>query len=420
MLVKVTITNYRNMFGIEALDVVIGLIFIYLLFSLFVSIVNELLSQLFHIRAKELKFSIERMIGLTLRKVLYGNSRINKVKYRSSFFYGSPLWRPYKALLNLFSPNIELGSSQIEKKITNQALPSKISRETFADALLEILGDKELREELFTQAPFLKKAYENAQEDIGAFKKEIENWFDEVMTYTSEWYKQKLRIILIVLGFITAAFFNVDTFTIVQKLSDDPEARATIVAHAEQFVDSYENKDGKIVLRESGNDTLVPNETVVSRELEKIQNEYIIQYSDSIKQAFLTTSFKDLKSITNPQKKDSLTKRLELAVADSARALALDSIKVNYPSLTAIDSVFQQLSSLKEQEIAMASSVLGLGWDIEKHGDYWEAIKNEMKWYSIFGWLITALAICMGAPFWFDLLKKVINIKEELKPKERK
>jgi hypothetical protein len=31
--------------------------------------------------------------------------------------------------------------------------------------------------------------------------------------------------------------------------------------------------------------------------------------------------------------------------------------------------------------------------------------------YSIFGWLITALAISLGAPFWFDLLNKFINLR---------
>ncbi len=29
----------------------------------------------------------------------------------------------------------------------------------------------------------------------------------------------------------------------------------------------------------------------------------------------------------------------------------------------------------------------------------------------IFGWLLSALAISMGVPFWFDLLSKVINVR---------
>jgi hypothetical protein len=33
------------------------------------------------------------------------------------------------------------------------------------------------------------------------------------------------------------------------------------------------------------------------------------------------------------------------------------------------------------------------------------------------GWLITILAICLGAPFWFDVLGKVANLRSSIKPK---
>jgi hypothetical protein len=32
-------------------------------------------------------------------------------------------------------------------------------------------------------------------------------------------------------------------------------------------------------------------------------------------------------------------------------------------------------------------------------------------WLMISGWLITALAISLGAPFWFDLLSKIIQLR---------
>ena len=37
---------------------------------------------------------------------------------------------------------------------------------------------------------------------------------------------------------------------------------------------------------------------------------------------------------------------------------------------------------------------------------------------SILGWLITALAISLGAPFWFDLLTKLVNIRGTGQTKE--
>jgi hypothetical protein len=37
----------------------------------------------------------------------------------------------------------------------------------------------------------------------------------------------------------------------------------------------------------------------------------------------------------------------------------------------------------------------------------------------LFGWLLTALAATMGAPFWFDLLNKVMVIRATVKPHEK-
>lgn len=38
---------------------------------------------------------------------------------------------------------------------------------------------------------------------------------------------------------------------------------------------------------------------------------------------------------------------------------------------------------------------------------------------SWFGWLLTALAVSVGAAFWFDLLGRVINLRSTLKPKDK-
>ena len=50
-----------------------------------------------------------------------------------------------------------------------------------------------------------------------------------------------------------------------------------------------------------------------------------------------------------------------------------------------------------------------------------EQIKNTVEkqggWRTVpFGWLITAIAISMGAPFWFDLLSNVVNVRNTVKP----
>ena len=38
---------------------------------------------------------------------------------------------------------------------------------------------------------------------------------------------------------------------------------------------------------------------------------------------------------------------------------------------------------------------------------------------TILGWMLTALAVSLGAPFWFDLLNKVMVIRSTVKPHEK-
>lgn len=89
----------------------------------------------------------------------------------------------------------------------------------------------------------------------------------------------------------------------------------------------------------------------------------------------------------------------------------------------------QAASELLEKEINRENEglkqSLGIGW-------YWSTIKKEWEensgwfivtWFAskILGWIISAYAITIGAPFWFDLLKKIIQVRNAgVKPEEKK
>ena len=54
---------------------------------------------------------------------------------------------------------------------------------------------------------------------------------------------------------------------------------------------------------------------------------------------------------------------------------------------------------------------LPVGWGSEMWPEGGE------EWFlRVLGWLITALAISLGAPFWFDVLNKVANVRKSVKP----
>jgi hypothetical protein len=55
---------------------------------------------------------------------------------------------------------------------------------------------------------------------------------------------------------------------------------------------------------------------------------------------------------------------------------------------------------------------LPIGWDL------YDPTKQCLIW-SILGWLLTAFAVSLGAPFWFDILNKIIVVRSTVKPEEK-
>lgn len=70
-------------------------------------------------------------------------------------------------------------------------------------------------------------------------------------------------------------------------------------------------------------------------------------------------------------------------------------------------SSMASLEGLIDNEINAVKSPLGLGWSDVDFSDY-----DVYDWLAkALGYLVTALAVSLGAPFWFDLLRKIVNIR---------
>jgi hypothetical protein len=68
------------------------------------------------------------------------------------------------------------------------------------------------------------------------------------------------------------------------------------------------------------------------------------------------------------------------------------------------------------KDLEKINQPLPLGWN-EKGWFNGEQIKEQNGLLqAIFGWLMTGVAVAMGAPFWFDILGKLINVRNTGKP----
>jgi hypothetical protein len=67
--------------------------------------------------------------------------------------------------------------------------------------------------------------------------------------------------------------------------------------------------------------------------------------------------------------------------------------------------------SVDTQMKALEDPALPLGWQRDS--------SSKFQWGQIPGWLLTAVAVSLGAPFWFDVLNKFIVIRSTVKPAEK-
>ncbi|RMG83286.1 MAG: hypothetical protein D6714_10020 [Bacteroidetes bacterium] len=101
--------------------------------------------------------------------------------------------------------------------------------------------------------------------------------------------------------------------------------------------------------------------------------------------------------------------------------LATDFVSKNetLPEIDATNArkMQKEISAMLTEDVGKLRNPLGLGWEFEEVNGV-KIIQGDNpddplgSWAMRFlGWIITALAISLGAPFWFDVLKRMVNIK---------
>jgi hypothetical protein len=86
-------------------------------------------------------------------------------------------------------------------------------------------------------------------------------------------------------------------------------------------------------------------------------------------------------------------------VANPNTMMKTDSTKTG---IAVVEKQAEQLNELKNQ---LTELQLPIGWNVHQGQDFW-------GWcLKLIGWAITAAALSFGAPFWFDLLVKLVNIR---------
>jgi hypothetical protein len=317
------------MFGMPMLEVLIGLVFIYLLLSLICTAINEMVAGVRDSREKHLRAGITNLFCegtsqklaqldiVPLRNPLTGETTKHGAV---ATFYAHPL---IKALNEDGTLPSYIPPAVFARVIMDMFAPADGKTPYCIPAFVNgvntsLLPNADLKRTLLVLA---QDATDNVQ--LRSF---LEGWFNNSMDRVAAWYKNRSQKSLIIIAMVVCTAINADSIQLVKDLYKNPVQRSSVIAQAERLVNNA-----------------VPTSTTTS-----------------------TTSF----------------------------------------SKEEVEKLVATLGKLHDTGFSW-------GWNMELLANLfsggWESvIKCNLK---LFGIMLTAVAASLGAPFWFDMLNKLINIR---------
>jgi hypothetical protein len=234
--------------GIPALDLLIGLSFVFFLLATLAMAIQELFAAVFGLRARTLEQGVRSLLedpkeGWRFVDAFYDHQLIRSLYKTPPPFAakGNPGSAPQGRNAHVASRGPVARALGFFKRTTG---PSYISPRAFAVVLLDTVApeesggtlehlDAKVAELPKTLRDRLRPLLKEAQGDRDQVRTNIEAWYDDAMARVSGWYKRKTQIMLLVIGAALIVAVNANTLTIGQRLWKDQTVRSAIVAQAQ-------------------------------------------------------------------------------------------------------------------------------------------------------------------------------------------
>ncbi len=189
---------------------------------------------------------------------------------------------------------------------------------------------------------------------LASARSQVEQWFDNSMDRLSGWYKRRMQILSLMVGIFLAVFFNVDTLQVTTYLWRDPILRQALATQAEIFI--RENPQGI--------------QSTDATQVYRLQ----LEFSQlNVPVGWLGTPLPATSSGGVPQG-DGTEKRCTMQPSSTIDLFGFVAGGKCYPIINTPGDL--------------------TGWLIK-----------------LVGLIVTGMATAQGAPFWFDVLKNVINLR---------
>jgi hypothetical protein len=309
------------------LDVVIALVFLYLLFAMTCTAVNEAIASAFNRRGKMLRKAVDHLLGdPALASAVYRHPLVNS-----------------------------LGQPSVAGRPAPEAFPSYIPASRFATALTDHLSGgggavkdvaavgKGIAALPPAASRQLKVLYELSNGDATEFHARVGEWYDQTMDRATGWYKRSVSRQTYVMAVLFVIVFNLDSVQLFNRLWSDSAFREAAVEQARARIVATGTAEVPVMEYTGGSDPTAGTPVLTGS----------VSLTDSEKQLLTSLSGWD---------------------EDRQRLRTARVVEGNTTGVT-------------------------LGWILGA------AVRHSI------GWLVTIFAISLGAPFWFDLLNRIMNLR---------
>jgi hypothetical protein len=227
---------------------------------------------------------------------------------------------------------------------------------------------------------------------------ELGAWFNLVMDRTTERFVSWTRTWTVVLAFGLAGFFHVDSLALLKQLSTDEELRAALVEGAGATLADAE----RIQLELDG------GRAIASESLAAVKKE--LEAAEDPKAKALAAHLPDLPSdLQTPGQAEAW---LTDHVADES---ARDAIHARFEEENG-RRLDERLARVRAVGSELAGKLESTGLDLFPPPEDWglryrDPATGGIDWRHVLGVAITGVLLSLGAPFWFNTLRNLSNLK---------
>ncbi len=225
--------------------------------------------------------------------------------------------------------------------------------------IIGIANNSQMLEAVRTRFEIAAVNLEKVDYNLAAMRLNSETWFNESMDRLSGWYKRKATLLAFIIGLVLAGFLNVDSIILAEHLWKEPTLRQALVANATKFT-----RDNETLPESLGGES--PQDAV--------------------------TFFNE-----------------QLAGLDIPLGWAFEKSNLE---------TYEENGVKKYETCSLIPIGKHTVWGLQEKGslNICQKINNAPTdtagWFlKVLGIILSAGAAAQGAPFWFDILKKLVNIR---------